>query len=605
MNISFFRKYPLFTLLLFIFMLAGCSSTPSQAPTTQEIAKSSPTPPIRKMDIPYLGTVAVAEITLGHPSAKLMFKKDVVRSMTASSMMSHGGFRVIDWNRLKQVLFRRNLEWSDVVADKKQRRELKDVLLNDYFLVGSVSSYGERWDFQASAFNKNKTQIAKVQIDLHLKDAATNEIVSSVQGIGEAKRTVSQSLGFGAAGGSDPTLATNALNHAINNAISQMVTTVASSNRKAIATSATAPKIGEELSWIEVEGKAAAGSGKKMARKQALMDAYRKAIRKQKTAGKRMTRSSSNYFQRYEVVSEGIEGEDYLVKFRALVAPRSEMATDEEADFTDFFAQIGAPKLLFFLTEIKANKEKSSGIIFDLRSAEFAMAENFRKAGYEVLTSDDLLNRGVIREDELAVAREGLGGYAAEAGRKAGVDVVVAGTIKMESGSTGHQDIKAATGTVSLMVKAISPDSGRVLHTATKRQGFMSAQYASPLLAQEGAVATAVGFVAQEWVWDLPTLLAQDTRDVEMTILELDFQEVDKLKEHLTDVAGVEGVDTLNWSKESTRLLVKSAFTGPRETDLIKVLKKHYPQTSIEEVGHYRITVIIPPSAGSSSIDDF
>ncbi|MBF0194073.1 MAG: hypothetical protein HQL71_05920 [Magnetococcales bacterium] len=233
------------------------------------------------------------------------------------------------------------------------------------------------------------------------------------------------------------------------------------------------------------------------------------------------------------------------------------------------------------------------------------MAENFRKAGFEVLTSDDLLNRGVIREDELAVAREGLGGYAAEAGRKAGVDVVVAGTIKIDSGSTGHQDIKASTGTVHLMVKAISPDSGRVLHTATKRQGFMSAQYDSPLLAREGAVATAVGFVAQEWVWDLPTLLAQDTRDVEMTILELDYQEVDRLKKHMTDIAGVEGVDTLDWSKESTRLLVKSAFTGPRETDLIKVLKKHYPQTSIEEVGHYRITVIIPPSAGGSSIEEF
>ncbi|MBF0446501.1 MAG: hypothetical protein HQL68_13040, partial [Magnetococcales bacterium] len=118
-------------------------------------------------------------------------------------------------------------------------------------------------------------------------------------------------------------------------------------------------------------------------------------------------------------------------------------------------------------------------------------------------------------------------------------------------------------------------------------------------------IATAVGFIAQEWVWDLPTLLAQDTRDVEMTILELDFVEVDNLKKHLTDVVGVEGVDTLNWSKDSTRLLVKSAFTGPRETDLINVLKKHYPQTSIEEVGHYRITVIIPPSVGSSSIENF
>ncbi|MBF0193935.1 MAG: hypothetical protein HQL71_05230, partial [Magnetococcales bacterium] len=367
MYTSYLKKYPLISLLLFIMTLAGCSSTPTQPPTTLDTAKSSPSAPVsKKMDVPYLGTVAVAEITLGHPSAKLMFKQDVVRSMTASSMVSHGGFRVIDWNRLKQVLFRRNLQWSDVVSDKKQRRELKDVLLNDYFLVGSVSSYGERWDFQASAFNKNKTQIAKVQIDLQLKDASTNEIVSSVRGIGEAKRTVSQSLGFGAAGGSDPTLATNALNLAIADGVSQMITTVASANRSVTVASSGAVVTKQDSTWIEVEGKASAVSGKKLARKQALMDAYRKAIRKQKKAGNNMTRSSSNYFQRYEVVSEGVEGDDYLVKFRALVAQRSSMASDEEADFTDFFSQIGAPKLLFFLTEIKADKEKSAGIIFDL-----------------------------------------------------------------------------------------------------------------------------------------------------------------------------------------------------------------------------------------------
>jgi curli biogenesis system outer membrane secretion channel CsgG len=160
------------------------------------------------------GTVAVADLGVEHPSAKLVFNKDAARDVLTSSASRHRGFTIIDWARLSAVLFRRNLEWSDVSDEDDQRQELQEVLLNDYFLVGSVTSYGEHMEYQASAFSKSKMQIVKVQLDLFLKDAITNEIVASSRSHANAQRKLTQSLGFGAAGGSDPTLALEALSRA-------------------------------------------------------------------------------------------------------------------------------------------------------------------------------------------------------------------------------------------------------------------------------------------------------------------------------------------------------------------------------------------------------
>ncbi len=158
--------------------------------------------------------VAVAEIQIGHPTAKLVYKPEVVRDIITTAMTTQGSYSVIDWSRLSAVLFRRNLEWSDVVKEKNQLKEIKDVLLNDYFLVGSVSAYSDRWEYQTGAFSKSKTQIVNIQLDLFLKDAITNEIISSARVKTEKRKEVSQSLGFGASGGSDQTMAIEALSDA-------------------------------------------------------------------------------------------------------------------------------------------------------------------------------------------------------------------------------------------------------------------------------------------------------------------------------------------------------------------------------------------------------
>lgn len=182
-------------------------SAPTEQQKTQ-IGKTVITPKV---------SIAIAEIKVGHQTAKLVFSDDVARDTITSAMVDQGSYSVIDWSRLSTVLFRRNLEWSDVVKEENQRKEIKDILLNDYFLVGTISSYAERWEYDSGAFSKSKTQISSVKVELFIKDAITNEIIVSSSEKAEKRKEISQSLGFGASGGANSALAVDALRLAAQN----------------------------------------------------------------------------------------------------------------------------------------------------------------------------------------------------------------------------------------------------------------------------------------------------------------------------------------------------------------------------------------------------
>lgn len=167
--------------------------------------------------------IAVAEVKVTVPAARLVYTPESVRDVVTGALVETGRVKVIDWSRLSEVLFRRNLNWSDVVEKKDERKSVRDVLLNDYFLVGSVSAYSEHWNYQTGAFSKSKTQVVSVQLDLFIKDALTNEIIASSRGQAKREKEVSQTLGFGASGGSDSTLALDALNDAVIKTVSDLL----------------------------------------------------------------------------------------------------------------------------------------------------------------------------------------------------------------------------------------------------------------------------------------------------------------------------------------------------------------------------------------------
>lgn len=83
------------------------------------------------------------------------------------------------------------------------------MLLNDYFLLCTISHYSERMDYRSRVLSKSKTQIAELELQLLLKDARTNEIVASATGTAQKKTKATQHVGFGA--GAVSTLAKEAL----------------------------------------------------------------------------------------------------------------------------------------------------------------------------------------------------------------------------------------------------------------------------------------------------------------------------------------------------------------------------------------------------------
>ncbi|MBF0471532.1 MAG: hypothetical protein HQL48_09160 [Gammaproteobacteria bacterium] len=201
-----------------LLLLVGCDDTRvrSENRSVEDVVEGE------KKVAPALATAAVVAINIEHPTAKLYYKGPVVTDMVTAGLSESGLFKVIDWSRLSSVLFRRNLEWSDVTENSEQRQQIQDLLLNDYFLTGSISAFTERMEFGSSALSKERTQIAQVHLELFLKDAFTNEIILSSSSEGRAEKKVTRHLGFGMAGGTDTTLAYEALSQAIHVAIEEL-----------------------------------------------------------------------------------------------------------------------------------------------------------------------------------------------------------------------------------------------------------------------------------------------------------------------------------------------------------------------------------------------
>ena len=219
------RQTSLLILLLFLLSTAlhtGC--TPAQRKSAADATiKQAAVRPAKVSDRNY-GSIAVYDINIKHPTARLVYRSENVRDRIARGLHESGGFRVIDWQRLEEVLFRRNLQSSDLVTNVALRKEIGDLLLNDYFLQGTVTSYGEHMEYSSSALSKEKTQVVNVELELFVKNALTNEVLASANGSGSTQKKITQTLGFGAAGGNDTVSAQRALDIAVDNAIAKLLT---------------------------------------------------------------------------------------------------------------------------------------------------------------------------------------------------------------------------------------------------------------------------------------------------------------------------------------------------------------------------------------------
>lgn len=423
-------------IVLFVFLM-GCVadkthlSTEKNSMSQKQQLKSVITPPVQ------FGTVAVTKINIEHPTAKLVYKENGASDIIVRHLKKTGQFRVIDWTNLEEVLLRRNMAWSDLTSSNELAKEISDVLLNDYFLMGTVTAYGERMDFSSSAFSKSKVQTVNTTIELTIKDAITNEIVASAMGSGSMSKQISQTLGFGAAGGNDTVLAGQVLDEAIEDGINRLLP---------VLTHLQQP---------------------------------RQSIEQEK-AGILQTLPTGVFPQHLKVLFLFSEEEETSIgDLKPKTMGTIDLSIAENAMAKEF---LEAGCQVFTAGDVVNKAYTVEG------------GENLLLGGW--VSEQDLLEL-----ENLLQARSGLAAYAVEVGKAAGADIVVSGTVRFQtSESSLPKAMHAKTSSSFLFIKAIQVSNARTLHISEVQQDFMAIQTPNQLKAKVHAIKIAARKAAKQLI---------------------------------------------------------------------------------------------------------
>lgn len=353
----------------------------------------------------YDGLIGVTDVEVTNKTAKLVYNKSGVQSEAAVALKQTNCFNVLDWQRLKEVIERNKIEWSDLQDSEQQRARLKDLLSVDYFLVVSIPSFSDDTEFSTDSFSKSKKQVVKVKVNLMIKDALTNELLQTVSSEGEASKKLTQSLGFGASGNPTGELPNKALAMALEKGIAklasaglpelstksknyssqtQYVYETRDSKKKAITKQQEVKKVVKKEKpkdpfsllaqksssdncpgrWIESRGLGGLEKGIYLGKQRATMDAYRNAVNKgagvhiEDFTQAKMTQSmsqvysvinkkSKGFITYYDVISEREKNKrTYEVTIKACVADKEVHDFNFENGLKTFIEMLGTPKVL-------------------------------------------------------------------------------------------------------------------------------------------------------------------------------------------------------------------------------------------------------------------
>ncbi len=117
----------------------------------------------------------------------------------------------------------------DNMEESRQEAQFKGVAQSvkgaDYLVTGAVSEFGRKEVGDKQLFGivgRGKTQVAYAKVTLNIVNAATSEVVYSVQGAGEYTLSEREVLGFGSTASYDATLNGKVLDLAIREAVNAL-----------------------------------------------------------------------------------------------------------------------------------------------------------------------------------------------------------------------------------------------------------------------------------------------------------------------------------------------------------------------------------------------
>ncbi|MEA1917738.1 MAG: CsgG/HfaB family protein [Campylobacterota bacterium] len=617
---------------------------------------------------PYDGLIGVTDVEIANKTAQLVFNKSGVQSQAAVALKETHCFNVLDWQRLKEVIQRNKIDWSDLKNSQEQRSRLKNLLAVDYFLVVSIASFSDDTEFSNSSFSKSKKQVVKVKVNLMIKDALTNELLETVSSDGEASKSLTQSLGFGASGNPTGELPNKALSIAINKGIDKLITSglpelssnsknfsakpilATPRNREATPKVQETPKVVKKKKdpfsllaqkssatncpgkWIKSRGVAGLEKGSYIAKKRAIMDAYRNAVSRgsgvsiEEFTQAKMTQSMSDVYSvinkkakgfitYYEILSDGQKNKrSYEVTMKACVADKEVHDFNFENGLKMFVQMLGSPTVLVVfgqeryseeqLVEKTIHKKHSTEKYIakkdemQIRSVETAVAKILKEYGYEVTTSDDLSNRGIATQEKILKARKGIGGAAIEFARDAGANIVVSGNIVYALSRSEVSDVSGKLVTASINAKVLMPGSGKSVGIYNEQEQAFSL-LDDQLTAKENAIKKTAATLTDKIVWDIPKYLLGEEREIEIQLSGVTYRGLRNIKKVLKRQKEILAIrDTSKWKKTKgkrgkVRLLVQTSYLGVTVDDIIDILEKNRVNIDINEATDYFINLSV------------
>jgi curli biogenesis system outer membrane secretion channel CsgG len=148
---------------------------------------------------------------------------ETAAQLLAAHLVKKDYFRVVEWQKMKQLFDWDVLSTANIVATPDNRQRARDILLCELFVGGVVSYFDVSQTAKVSALSKSKVINTTVRVDLWLQDAQTGEYIAAASGEGQAQQEYKGSPFGGKIGTWDPQSADFSLNAAIGTALDKLI----------------------------------------------------------------------------------------------------------------------------------------------------------------------------------------------------------------------------------------------------------------------------------------------------------------------------------------------------------------------------------------------
>ena len=148
---------------------------------------------------------------------------DTSGQLLTSNLLELGVFRLVEWEKMKQLFDWHALANNELVKSPEAREKARKILLTEYFLSGAVTRYDVTQRSEVSALSKRKSYVTNVRVDLQIQDGATGEYLSGASGEAEERQEFSGDFSGGQSGTWDPKSGDQALDHAIQLALKKLI----------------------------------------------------------------------------------------------------------------------------------------------------------------------------------------------------------------------------------------------------------------------------------------------------------------------------------------------------------------------------------------------